>query len=74
MALDHATLSLELKSSDAIVPDLMRIGGVSGWLKTAALAEALQEASILPPLSTKSLRIRCARDTDGGLSGVDELG
>ena len=40
---DHAALSLELGSGDAIMPDLMRIGGVSGWLKTASLAEAYKK-------------------------------
>ena len=41
--IDHATLSLELGSGDAIMPDLMRIGGISGWLKTATLAEAYKK-------------------------------
>ncbi|HCL69123.1 MAG TPA: mandelate racemase [Gammaproteobacteria bacterium] len=40
---DHATQSLEIGSGDAIMPDLMRIGGISGWIKTAALAEAYKK-------------------------------
>ena len=40
---DHVTQSLEIGSGDAIMPDLMRIGGVSGWIKTAALAEAYKK-------------------------------
>ena len=40
---DHAAQALEIGSGDAIMPDLMRIGGVSGWIKTAALAEAYKK-------------------------------
>ena len=40
---DHAAQALEIGSGDAIMPDLMRIGGVSGWMKTAALAEAYKK-------------------------------
>ena len=40
---DHAARALEIGSGDAIMPDLMRIGGVSGWIKTAALAEAYKK-------------------------------
>lgn len=32
--------ALAAKSSDYIMPDLMKIGGVSGWLRAAALAQA----------------------------------
>ena len=40
---DHAAQALKIGSGDAIMPDLMRIGGVSGWIKTAALAEAYKK-------------------------------
>ena len=32
--------ALQMKSSDLVMPDFMRIGGVSGWLKSASIAEA----------------------------------
>ena len=32
--------ALQLGASDLVMPDFMRIGGVSGWLKSAAIAEA----------------------------------
>ena len=39
---DHAFTALKNNISDFIMPDLMRIGGVSGWLKTASIAESFQ--------------------------------
>ncbi len=33
-------LALEKNASDMIMPDLMRIGGVTGWLRAAAIAES----------------------------------
>ena len=35
-----AARSIASRASDYIMPDAMRIGGVTGWLRTAALAEA----------------------------------
>jgi mandelate racemase len=35
-----AAKSMETCASDYVMPDAMRIGGVTGWLRTAALAEA----------------------------------
>ena len=35
-----AAKSMELGASDYVMPDAMKIGGVTGWLRTAALAEA----------------------------------
>jgi len=32
--------SMTCRASDFIMPDAMRIGGVTGWLRTAALAQA----------------------------------
>ena len=32
--------ALQLGASDLVMPDFMRIGGISGWLKSAAIAEA----------------------------------
>ena len=33
--------ALEMKACDYVMPDFMRIGGVTGWLKSAAIAGAL---------------------------------
>jgi mandelate racemase len=35
-----AAKSIEVGASDYVMPDAMKIGGVTGWLRTAALAEA----------------------------------
>lgn len=35
-----AAKSMEAGASDYVMPDAMKIGGVTGWLRTAALAEA----------------------------------
>ena len=35
-----AAKSMEADASDYVMPDAMKIGGVTGWLRTAALAEA----------------------------------
>src|SRR5918992_3419614 len=35
-----AAKSIEAGASDYVMPDAMKIGGVTGWLRTAALAEA----------------------------------
>ena len=63
--IDHATLSLELGSGDAIMPDLMRIGGISGWLKTAALAEAYTRplsSHLYPEVSAHLMRVTPTAD------------
>jgi len=33
--------ALEMKAGDYVMPDLMRIGGISGWLRSAPIAAAL---------------------------------
>ena len=74
--IDHATLSLELKSSDAIMPDLMRIGGVSGWLKTAALAEAYRKplsSHLYHEVSAHLMRVTPTADYLEWMNWVDPL-
>jgi len=34
-------MALQMKACDYVMPDFMRIGGVTGWLKSAAIAGAL---------------------------------
>jgi mandelate racemase len=74
--IDHATLSLELKSSDAIMPDLMRIGGVSGWLKTATLAEAYTKplsSHLYHEVSAHLMRVTPTADYLEWMNWVDPL-
>jgi len=50
--------SLEAGGSDYVMPDVMKIGGVTGWLKAAALAEARgikQSNHLWPELSARLL-------------------
>lgn len=39
-ALGDAHMALQRQACDLIMPDFMRIGGVTGWLRTAAIAGA----------------------------------
>jgi mandelate racemase len=50
--------AIEARASDVLMPDVMKIGGVTGWLRAAALAQAkgLQVSSHLwPELSARLL-------------------
>ena len=74
--IDHATLSLELGSGDAIMPDLMRIGGISGWLKTAALAEAYRKplsSHLYHEVSAHLMRVTPTADYLEWINWVDPL-
>jgi mandelate racemase len=74
--IDHATLSLELGSGDAIMPDLMRIGGISGWLKTAALAEAYKKplsSHLYHEVSAHLMRVTPTADYLEWMNWVDPL-
>ena len=73
---DHATLSLKLGSGDAIMPDLMRIGGVSGWLKTASLAEAYKKplsSHLYHEVSAHLMRVTPTADYLEWMNWVDPL-
>ena len=74
--IDHATLSLELGSGDAIMPDLMRIGGISGWLKTAALAKAYRKpvsSHLYHEVSAHLMRVTPTADYLEWMNWVDPL-
>lgn len=74
--IDHATLSLELGSGDAIMPDLMRIGGISGWLKTAALAEGYRtpvSSHLYHEVSAHLMRVTPTADYLEWMNWVDPL-
>jgi mandelate racemase len=74
--IDHATLSLELGSGDAIMPDLMRIGGISGWLKTATLAQAYKKplsSHLYHEVSAHLMRVTPTADYLEWMNWVDPL-
>jgi len=53
--LQHA---IDAKASDYVMPDVMKIGGVTGWLRAAALAQAhglLVSSHLWPELSARLL-------------------
>ena len=57
---DDAFRSLQMDNSDGIMPDLMRIGGVTGWLRTGALSDAFQKAissHLYPEVSAHLMRV-----------------
>ena len=57
---DDAFRALENKICDFIMPDLMRIGGVSAWLKTASIAESFKisvSSHLYPEVSAHLMRV-----------------
>lgn len=56
--------ALELRASDLVMPDLQRIGGVSGWLRAAALAHAFgieMSSHLFPEYSAHLLAVTPTR-------------
>jgi mandelate racemase len=56
--------SLALGASDLVMPDLQRIGGVTGWLRAAALAHAFgveMSSHLFPEFSAHLLRVTATR-------------
>jgi mandelate racemase len=52
--------SLHLRASDFVMPDLQRIGGVSGWMRAAALAQAAgceMSSHLFPEVSSHLLAV-----------------
>ena len=59
-----AAKSIEAGASDYVMPDAMKIGGVTGWMRTAALAEAsgLSHSShLFPEISAHLLAVSPTR-------------
>jgi len=59
-----AAKSIEAGASDYIMPDAMKIGGVTGWLRTAALAEAAGiplSSHLFPEISAHLLAVSPTR-------------
>jgi len=50
--------ALQSKACDYVMPDFMRIGGITGWLRAAAIAGTGGRANVHPSLSGS----RCSRD------------
>lgn len=56
--------ALEMRASDLVMPDLQRIGGVSGWLRAAALAQAFgieMSSHLFPECSAHLLAVTPTR-------------
>ncbi len=52
--------ALQLRASDFVMPDVQRIGGVSGWMRAAALAHAAgceMSSHLFPEVSAHLLRV-----------------
>ncbi len=65
------THALEAGASDYVMPDVMKIGGVSGWLKAAAMAQAINipmSNHLWPELSA---RLLCCTPTAHWLEYAD---
>ena len=63
--------SIDALSSNFVMPDVQRIGGVSGWLKASILAEASDldiSSHLFPEISSHLL---CASPTKHWLEYVD---
>ncbi len=59
-----AAKSIEVGASDYAMPDAMKIGGVSGWLRTSALAEAAGiplSSHLFPEISAHLLAVSPTR-------------
>jgi mandelate racemase len=59
-----AAKSIEVGASDYVMPDAMKIGGVTGWLRTAALAEAAGiplSSHLFPEISAHLLAVSPTR-------------
>jgi mandelate racemase len=59
-----AAKSIEAGASDYVMPDAMKIGGVTGWLRTAALAEAAGiplSSHLFPEISAHLLAVSPTR-------------
>jgi len=60
----EAAKSIERDASDYVMPDAMKIGGVTGWLRTAALAEAAGiplSSHLFPEISAHLLAVSPTR-------------
>ena len=56
---------MEQKICDFIMPDLMRIGGVSGWMQTASIAAAYKikmSSHLFPEVTSHLMRITPTAD------------
>ncbi|MDX1402261.1 MAG: enolase C-terminal domain-like protein [Kiloniellales bacterium] len=53
-------VALQMKACDLVMPDFMRIGGVTGWLKAAAIAEAggiPMSTHLYPEIAAQVMRV-----------------
>jgi mandelate racemase len=53
-------VAFQMKACDLVMPDFMRIGGVTGWLKAAAIAEAAgipMSTHLYPEIAAQVMRV-----------------
>lgn len=53
-------MALQMKACDLVMPDFMRIGGVTGWLKAAAIAEVAgipMSTHLYPEVAAQVMRV-----------------
>ncbi len=63
--------AISARASDFVMPDLMRIGGVSGWMRAAALAQAAALPMSSHLFSEFSAHLMCVTPTAHWLEYVD---
>jgi len=62
---DEAFRAMEAKIADFIMPDLMRICGISGWMQTASIAAAYRikmSSHLFPEISSQLMRVTPTAD------------
>ena len=55
--------AIEMGACDYVMPDLLRIGGVTGWMRLARVARGARRAVLLAPLA-RLFRARARRHAD----------
>ena len=65
--------AIEMGACDYVMPDLLRIGGVTGWMRLARVARGARRAVLLAPVA-RLFRARARRHADEALAGVHGLG
>lgn len=65
--------AVRAEAGDYVIPDLMRIGGVTGWLRSAAICRSRRTGDVEPSLP-RVLRASAACDRNRALAGMAGLG
>ncbi len=68
--LQHA---LDAQASDYVMPDVMKIGGVTGWMRAAALAASARTCACRTTSGPRSARSSCAATPTAHLARIRRL-